>query len=178
MLRRDLESQYPAIIWYNGSVEWHSPVIHHTTCPVNVQHFPWDNQTCILEFSSWTYNNNYLQLYNHTQPGNSELLEDGEWDLTAFTVQHRIEYFPAPYTVLYYVIRLDRKPLYHVFNFIFPFVMMTQCGVFVFLLPPDSGEKVSMSVTMLLSSSVYLMLIAEIMPVQSDNIPDIGEKKY
>ena len=70
---------------------------------------------------------------------------------------------------------LERKPLYYVFNLLMPCFSLTFCGILVFLLPPDCGEKVSMSVTMLLSSVVFLMAVADNMPVQSDAIPLMGK---
>ena len=38
----------------------------------------------------------------------------------------------------------------------------------------DSGEKVSLSVTILLASTVFLLLVAEVMPPQSDVVPLVG----
>ena len=45
----------------------------------------------------------------------------------------------------------------------------------VFYLPPDSGEKVSLGVTVLLALTVFLLIVAETMPPQSETIPLIGE---
>ena len=85
------------------------------------------------------------------------------------------EYIDEYYPIVGYMIKIQRKPLYYLYNLILPCVLLTFCGVLVFMLPPDSGEKVSMSMTMLLSSSVFLLMIAESMPVQSDTIPLIGK---
>ena len=48
-------------------------------------------------------------------------------------------------------------------------------GVLVFMLPPESGEKVSLGVTVLLSMTVYQLLIAETIPPTSEVIPLIGK---
>ena len=45
----------------------------------------------------------------------------------------------------------------------------------VFYLPPESGEKVNMGVTVLLALTVFLLLVAESMPPQSKNIPLAGK---
>lgn len=47
-------------------------------------------------------------------------------------------------------------------------------GVLVFCLPPESGEKVSLGVTVLLAMTVYQLLIAETIPPTSEVIPLIG----
>ena len=44
-----------------------------------------------------------------------------------------------------------------------------------FLLPPDSGEKVTLGLTVLLAFSVFMLLIAENMPATSSYVPLIGE---
>ena len=48
-------------------------------------------------------------------------------------------------------------------------------GILVFFLPPESGEKVSLSVTVLLAMTVYQLLIAETIPATSEVIPLIGK---
>ena len=47
-------------------------------------------------------------------------------------------------------------------------------GILVFCLPPESGEKVALGVTVLLAMTVYQLLIAETIPPTSDDIPLIG----
>lgn len=54
---------------------------------------------------------------------------------------------------------IKRRPLFYVFNMIFPSMLITIVGFLGFLIPPDSGEKVSMGVTTLLSMTVFLMVI-------------------
>ena len=43
-----------------------------------------------------------------------------------------------------------------------------------FLLPPDSGEKIALSITVLLAYSVFMLLIAENIPATSETVPLIG----
>lgn len=58
--------------------------------------------------------------------------------------------------VTYYIV-MKRRPLFYVFNMILPSILITIVGFLGFLIPPDSGEKVSMGVTTLLSMTVFLM---------------------
>lgn len=44
-----------------------------------------------------------------------------------------------------------------------------------FYIPSDSGEKVAMGITTLLSMSVFLMVITEAMPPTPDSLPLIGD---
>jgi hypothetical protein len=45
----------------------------------------------------------------------------------------------------------------------------------VFLLPADSGEKVSLGVSILVAISVFLLLVAGNVPDTSDAVPLIGK---
>ena len=51
---------------------------------------------------------------------------------------------------------------------------MSTLTVLVFCLPPDSGEKIALGVTVLLAFSVFMLAIAEKMPETSESIPLIG----
>jgi len=44
-----------------------------------------------------------------------------------------------------------------------------------FLLPPESGEKVSLEVTVLLSQAVFLLVISDFLPPSAQNFPILGK---
>ena len=52
---------------------------------------------------------------------------------------------------------------------------MSLLALLVFYLPPDSGEKVSLGITVLLSFSVFLLLVAENVPKTSEFVPLLGK---
>ena len=51
---------------------------------------------------------------------------------------------------------------------------MAAMSLLGFMLPPDSGEKVSLEMTVLLSLSVFMLMVSEIMPPTSETFPFIG----
>lgn len=55
------------------------------------------------------------------------------------------------------------------------FLMNTFHCVSGFLLPPESGEKVSLEVTVLLSQAVFLLVISDFLPPSADNFPILGK---
>ena len=69
---------------------------------------------------------------------------------------------------------IRRRPLFYIFNMVLPSMLITFVGFLGFLIPPDSGEKVSLGVTTLLSMTVFLMVVFESMPPNSDSVPLIG----
>ena len=68
-----------------------------------------------------------------------------------------------------------RKPLFYMFNLVLPAVFITATTILVFYLPAASGEKVSLGVTVLLALTVFLLMVAESTPPQSDSIPLMGK---
>lgn len=59
-----------------------------------------------------------------------------------------------PYPDVTYKIQMRRKPLFYVFNMIMPCMLITLVALLGFYIPSDSGEKVTMGITTLLSMTV------------------------
>ena len=70
---------------------------------------------------------------------------------------------------------MRRKTLFYTVNLIIPCVGITFLTVLVFYLPSDSGEKVSLCVSILLSLTVFFLLLAEIIPPTSLAVPLLGK---
>lgn len=51
-----------ATLKYTGEVFWEPPAIYKSSCEMNVEYFPYDEQTCLMKFGSWTYNGAQVEL--------------------------------------------------------------------------------------------------------------------
>ena len=58
---------------------------------------------------------------------------------------------------------------------IVPCILITLVALLGFYIPSDSGEKVTMGITTLLSMTVFMMLVTENMPPTSNVLPLIGQ---
>jgi hypothetical protein len=59
-------------------------------------------------------------------------------------------------------------------NVVAPSIMLSLLVLMVFRLPPESGEKMSLGVTLLLSYSVFLLMVSDNVPNTSQAVPLIG----
>ena len=51
-----------ATLYHTGDVAWKPPAIYHSSCEMDVEYFPFDEQTCVMKFGSWTYDG--FQVYD------------------------------------------------------------------------------------------------------------------
>ncbi|XP_071948495.1 neuronal acetylcholine receptor subunit alpha-10-like isoform X2 [Antedon mediterranea] len=159
-------------IYNTGRVVWQSPAIITTHCTMDVTHFPFDKQTCRVKFGPWQHGANEISL-NGTGSHNLYLynVSSSEWEIFDFDAHNGQEDYqiypddePVPYTFVTYYIYLRRVPTYFVFYLIMPCTLISATTLLSFFLPPESGEKVSLGITVLLSLTVFLLLVAELLP--------------
>lgn len=185
ILYNNADSQYNnailstnVIVVSDGNLTWLSSAIFKSSCKIDVSWFPFDEQTCTMKFASWTYDGYQVNLVIQTTEGDlSNYVENGEWDLIRMVVQRNEVFYSCcqePYPDITYSIILRRRPLFYVFNLILPCVLITGIALLSFYMPSDSGEKVTLGITTLLSMTVFLMVIGESMPPTSDTVPLIG----
>ncbi|XP_068033869.1 acetylcholine receptor subunit beta-like, partial [Anomalospiza imberbis] len=169
-----------AIVTPDGAVTWRPPALFRSRCPIRVSHFPFDWQNCSLNFRSGSYGPGELRL----RPGGPggpwgaqvalppDFQENGQW-----TLVHRSggTWGPAaaPAGVAFHLV-LRRKPLFYLATVLVPCVLITLLAVGVFHLPPDAGEKMSLSLFALLTLTVFLLLLADKVPATSLQVPLIG----
>uniref|UniRef100_F1KVU9 Neuronal acetylcholine receptor subunit alpha-10 n=1 Tax=Ascaris suum TaxID=6253 RepID=F1KVU9_ASCSU len=167
-----------AMVFYDGTVFWPPPTQLRSTCKIDVTYFPFDSQHCALKFGSWTYHGFQVDITNRSDNVDlSNYVVSGEFDLVRVHQKRRVVKYtccPEPYPDVTFFIHIRRKTLYYLYNVVFPCMMMSVLTLLVFLLPPDSGEKIALGITVLLAFSVFVLAIAEKMPETSDSMPLIG----
>uniref|UniRef100_A0A3B4BN93 Cholinergic receptor, nicotinic, alpha 9 n=1 Tax=Periophthalmus magnuspinnatus TaxID=409849 RepID=A0A3B4BN93_9GOBI len=163
---------------YNGEIIWDSPAITKSTCVVNVAYFPFDKQECNLTFGSWTYNGNQVDISLGMDGGDlSDFVENVEWECLGMPAYRNVMMYGCcsdPYTEITYILRLKRRSSFYIFNLLLPCFLISFLAPLGFYLPADSGEKVSLGVTVLLALTVFQLLVAESMP-PAESMPYIGK---
>ena len=59
------------VVKHDGNVSWLNPVIFTSSCEIDITFFPLDDQTCQLNFGSWSYNSQFLDV--HPRGGSADL---------------------------------------------------------------------------------------------------------
>ncbi|XP_078075280.1 neuronal acetylcholine receptor subunit alpha-9 [Mustelus asterias] len=166
------------VLRYDGQIMWDSPAITKSSCVVDVAYFPFDDQRCNLTFGSWTYNGNQVDITNGLNSGDlTDFVENVEWEVHGMPATKNIITYGCcsdPYPDITYTLILKRRSSFYIFNLLIPCVMISFLAPLGFYLPADSGEKVSLGVTVLLALTVFQLMVAESMP-PSESVPLIGK---
>ncbi|CAI2357651.1 unnamed protein product [Caenorhabditis sp. 36 PRJEB53466] len=132
----------------DGNVTWLFSALFRSSCPIRVRYYPFDDQQCDLKFASWSHDITEINLGLNTDKGDlSSYMNNSEFDLVDMTAVREV---------------------------IVPCVLISSMAVLGFLMPPETGEKINMIITTLLSMGVYLQSITESIPPTSEGVPLIG----
>ncbi|KAG7263863.1 hypothetical protein CRUP_001195 [Coryphaenoides rupestris] len=157
-LKADEESSGQAdtnvVLRYNGEITWDSPAITKSSCVVDVD-------ICM-----------------GTDSGDlSDFVENVEWECHGMPAVRNVIMYGCcsdPYPDITYTLLLKRRSSFYIFNLLLPCFLISFLAPLGFYLPADSGEKVSLGVTVLLALTVFQLMVAESMP-PSESVPYIGK---
>uniref|UniRef100_A0A1I8G5P5 Neur_chan_LBD domain-containing protein n=1 Tax=Macrostomum lignano TaxID=282301 RepID=A0A1I8G5P5_9PLAT len=173
------ESSQPlsAIVLADGRVFTSSPFNTRTLCDINMLYFPFDTQ---VVFGSWLMVRADLELRVLNKNASSVLapdtlrqqnIESDEYCIT------KSDFWVTPVTDLgacqeaVFTIVIQRKPLFYVMNLIMPSFLILIICAFSFFLPPDTGDRLSLNITLMLTLMVFMQIVAGYTPAQSDSVP-------
>ena len=180
-----------ATIHFSGLVSWNPPAISKSLFPIDVEFFPFYEQLCTLKFGSWSYNGNSVDIKHKSLGKDTDDLtkvqkgidlgdyySSTEWDLLAVPAQKYKKYYPCcrePFPDIKFNITIRRKTLFYTVNLILPCMAICSVTLLVFYIPANSGEKITMGITILNSLNIFLLLVAEINLPASLATPLIGK---
>ncbi|XP_065121164.1 neuronal acetylcholine receptor subunit alpha-5 isoform X2 [Paramisgurnus dabryanus] len=137
----------------------------------------WIKQNCSMKFGSWTYDGSQVDiLLEDVHVDKRDYFDNGEWEIVKATGSRRLRTdgtFFYPSITYSFIIR--RLPLFYTLFLIIPCIGLSFLTVLVFYLPSNGGEKISLCTSVLVSLTVFLLVIEEIIPSSSKVIPLIGE---
>lgn len=177
------------LVYYYGTVLWVPCSIYESSCTIDVRYFPFDEQVCEMIFGSWSYTANEVKLkwydWGETKCDHTSsfcyspltgYVKSGVWDVMKAPGEI---YFDGEgknrQTYISYYYTLRRKTMYFIINLVIPCIIISSLSLFGFYMPADACEKITLTITVLLSMMVFLLLVANILPDSSDGVPLISK---
>ena len=162
-----------------GNITWLSPAIITSSCIFDVYLFPFDVQNCTLEFGPWA-SPHYLEdldyFYEKNETTATRYRNNGAWEIFDERVEkvfRPYSVFDEPFAEVYYHIAFRRQYKLYVLALIIPSLMLSFSSLLIFLLPPESGEKISFGITNLLAMVLFQETVRASIP--SSGCPVFGK---
>ncbi|KAM5185886.1 5-hydroxytryptamine receptor 3A [Callospermophilus lateralis] len=168
-------------VQHQGEVQNYKPLQVVTACSLDIYNFPFDVQNCSLTFTSWLHtikdiNISLWRLPEKVKSDKSIFMNQGEWELLGVLPQFRkftMESSDCYAEMKFYVV-IRRRPLFYAVSLLLPSIFLMVMDIVGFYLPPDSGERVSFKITLLLGYSVFLIIVSDTLPATAIGTPLIG----
>lgn len=170
---------YLARLDYDGLVEWSPGDVFRTHCIVDITFYPFDTQTCTIMMGTWMYDVNEVDVVPLGNISLADYDESGEWDVMSTAskrTEQSFECCPGESTVIVnFSMTLGRRKTFYILTVIIPVLLFSFLNVVDFILPPESGEKMSLSVTVFLSFAFFMSILNESMPRTSLSFSILGK---
>ena len=166
------------MVFYDGSVNWPPGSVLSFSCNFDLSTYPFDAHVCKMKLGLFVREfvaAFSLEEWTHVQPRiDKESFYDvnEEWDLEKVALETEyVAEWDASSLIANFHIR--RRPMFVILNIILPVVFLAFLNVLTFLIPVQSGQRISYAVTMLMSMAVFLSIISDRIPHSADNIPRV-----
>ena len=164
-----------ARIHSDGSTMWSPGGLVQSLCDVDLYSFPFYTQTCSITLTIWGYYGTeavLVPINNLTIVDTTFYNKNAQWDLKRATLSPLNN--GGRNSLMKVQLTLQRLSLYFVINMLVPVFLLSVLNPLVFVLPVDSGERVSFAVTIFHSFAVFMTLIIENMPKSSEPMAAIS----
>ncbi|XP_060568613.1 neuronal acetylcholine receptor subunit alpha-3-like [Ruditapes philippinarum] len=150
----------------DGLIAWYPHEVFETSCDIDMTYYPYDVQTCEIQFMSWSYAKIKLTAYPELVL-ESDYEPNPKWDILETSAYHSTK---LNVDVLIYKLKLKRKPQHALLTLFLPVLLVNMLGLFVFAIP-NGGNRSGYAVTVFLAFSFYLTIVDSVMPSHSEKIP-------
>ncbi|XP_071092772.1 acetylcholine receptor subunit alpha-like [Haliotis cracherodii] len=156
-----------------GLVTWYRTMIQITKCSMDMSKFPIDKQTCILRLVQMVSNSNDVFLQGGSVMSNYTIFQSqGEWRESEKSMKTNTYIYEEGLSQneISLTFTFQRMPQHFVITSVLPVFLLSVLNLGVFLLPPESGEKISLCISVFLSYALILTDINEDLPHSPDSL--------
>lgn len=149
----------------DGSAYLLESITFQTTCDLDTTYFPFDSQTCSIKLYISGNNAYQIRIKAAWRDTTHFYKENGAWNLIWSDING------SDTSLMNIAFKFKRKPLFMLVNILLPMIVLALLTPMVFLMPKNSGERVGYAITTLLAISVYMTIISDHLPKNSDPMP-------
>ncbi|KAK3583120.1 hypothetical protein CHS0354_036867 [Potamilus streckersoni] len=140
--------------------------VFETTCAVDLTFYPFDTQTCKILLVPWGSLPNEVTIQSSSDyVSKTYFSANGEWEVISTSVDTP---YSSSFSLIQFNIKIKRRPTFFLINVVIPIIFMGFLNILVFILPTESGERISFAITVLLAITVFLTLVGDNMPKTSE----------
>ena len=150
----------------NGLGSWYPGDLVKATCSLDVRYFPFDIQECSIEMYAWGYIVSEVELIATTDVIDiSMMAPHGTWEILGTRAKMEAVKNVSRATFTFH---LKRRQQYIIINVVIPILFLCILNTLVFLMPVESGERISYSITVMLSIAVFLTIVSDTLSKTSE----------
>ncbi|XP_039667475.1 uncharacterized protein LOC120565634 [Perca fluviatilis] len=169
-------------LYSNGLVHDAKPVRVVSSCNLDIYTFPFDVQNCTMTFGSYIHLAMDMKIFlgktpeDITEYSKEVMTTMGEWellDITTHKYNHSLndsDYIDE----LSFHIRIRRRATLYVVNLLIPSCFLITVDLFSFLLPPQTVDRSTFKMTLILGYTVFLLIMNDLLPITGNTIPLIN----
>ncbi|CAJ0930096.1 unnamed protein product, partial [Mesorhabditis belari] len=169
-------------VYANGSVHFDMFVQIENICPMEIQKFPFDSQTCLIGVSSLQYEFYQLKLKPgfFTKYKGKQLKSNGEWTITntSSNVEH-YDFGPDgnSFDMAIFYITCKRQPSFYIYVIALPCFLLTFLSIVGCFWKANAQEeqleKLAIALTSMMSMTTFVQMVSEQMP-KTSQFPLLG----
>ncbi|XP_063721624.1 acetylcholine receptor subunit beta-type acr-3-like [Symsagittifera roscoffensis] len=163
---------------HKGECLWAPPSIYKSSCDINIALFPFDEQICPLIFTTLEFDVSQMVIeskYMEADYTGSQYWENSEWSIkSAHTNTISVDCAQCKtgnHSAFVVYLHLVRKPLYYTVYLIIPLIITSLLTVCTFYLPSACCERITLAMTILLSTAMLLLMVSKLIPKSAYHVP-------
>ncbi|XP_029656644.1 neuronal acetylcholine receptor subunit alpha-5 [Octopus sinensis] len=168
---------HDAVVFSSGEVLYVPRITESAVCALAMSKFPFDTQTCKLVFGSWAYNSLEVNISSSPRSVISEdYVPNEKWEIvsTESEIENR-QYACCPESYMTYIMTftLRRHFVYSCQVLIFPAIIIAALIPFMFLLPSESKERITLGIALIVVCVMQINVINNSLPKGYSTTPVI-----
>ncbi|XP_034738060.1 5-hydroxytryptamine receptor 3C-like [Etheostoma cragini] len=167
-------------LYSNGLVNDAQPVRVVSACNLDIYTFPFDVQNCTMTFGSYIHLAMDIKIFlgrnteEITEFSKEVMTTMGEWELLDITSQKYSHGLNDYIDEISFNVIVRRRATLYVVNLLIPSCFLITVDLFSFLLPPQTVDRSSFKMTLILGYTVFLLLMNDLLPITGNTIPLIN----